>query len=90
MESSEVLAAVAAGMVRIADMPPILGVTRQRCHQLAQRADFPQPVKTLGRDRLWRRADVERWADETGARPWLLGRQNGSASSYVDVADVSH
>ena len=26
-------------------MQPILGVTKQRCHELAQRADFPEPAK---------------------------------------------
>ena len=76
-ESSEVLAAVEAGMVRLADMPPILGVTRQRCLQLAARADFPRPLETVRGRRLWRRSDIERWREEVWARPWV---PSGSSS----------
>jgi hypothetical protein len=59
-ESAEILAEVEHGYVRITDMPAILGVTYQRCAQLAEREDFPAPAKATGRRRLWRRVDVER------------------------------
>jgi predicted DNA-binding transcriptional regulator AlpA len=51
-ESFAVLAEVQQGYLRLADMTPLLGVTKQRCHQLAQRDDFPAPAKLLrGRSR---------------------------------------
>lgn len=68
-ESTEILAAIERSHVRLADMPPILGVTKQRCHQLAHRDDFPAPAMVKCR-RLWLRSDVERWRDEEWARPW--------------------
>ena len=70
-ESLEVLAAVEARMVRVVDMLAILGVTKQRCHQLARRADFPPPLQTIPGGRLWRRSDVERWREEVWPRPWV-------------------
>lgn len=73
MESAEILAVVEKGYLRLADMPPILGLTKQRCHQLTRRVDFPAPAKVSGRRRLWLRADVERWASETWPRPWNPG-----------------
>ena len=57
------IAVVEAGVVRIADMPSILGVSKQRCHQLAARADFPMPVQTVPCRRLWLRTDVELWRE---------------------------
>ncbi len=36
-------------MVRVDDMPPILGVTKQRCHQLTRRAVSAAPADGLGR-----------------------------------------
>ena len=68
-ESREVLALVEQGYVRLADTPPILGVTEQRCGQLSARDDFPFPTVVNGR-RLWLRSKIERWRDEVWARPW--------------------
>lgn len=50
------------GLTEIAD----LGVSRQRVDQLAQGDDFPEPVSVLAAGRVWKRADVEAWARETG------------------------
>ena len=58
-ESREVSALVEQGYVRLSDMASILDVTKQRCHQLVQRTDFPFPTK-LKRRRIWLRADVAR------------------------------
>ena len=62
-ESPEVRALIDEGFVRTVDIAPILGVTRQRVAQLAERDDFPRPAIVMGRRRLWRREDVERWRD---------------------------
>jgi hypothetical protein len=62
VESQEVLRLVEAGYIRLADMPSILSVTKQRCQQLA-RDDFPEPAKLIASPRLWWAADVEQWRD---------------------------
>ena len=41
----------------------ILEVSKQRVGQLAQRDDFSATAKVIGRHRLWRGRDVERWRD---------------------------
>lgn len=48
------------------DIARRLGVSRERVRQLAQRDDFPEPLGRLGRGQVWRWADVEAWAHETG------------------------
>lgn len=52
-----------AGLTEIAAM---LGVTRARAHQLADREGFPTPIGEISAGRIWEREDVERWARETG------------------------
>lgn len=48
----------------------ILGVSKQRVHQLAAtRADFPKPLYELAAGKLWDRAAVERFAEEWERRP---------------------
>ncbi len=69
-ESAKVLEAIDVDCVRLVDMVQIFGVTKQRCHQLAQRDDFPTPARRIGRRRLWLRSEVELWACEPWARPW--------------------
>ena len=53
--------AVDGGLLLQCHIAPILGVSRQRVSQLADRDDFPAPAKVIGRHRLWRRGDVEAW-----------------------------
>lgn len=57
------------GTHEIADM---LGVSRQRVHQLAALPDFPKPVRRTGprAPTIWLRKDIERWMKSTG-RPLL-------------------
>jgi hypothetical protein len=63
-DSAEVLALVEKGYLRMTDIAPILGVTKQRVSQIAaEHEDFPVPAKVIGRHRLWRRRDGERWRD---------------------------
>lgn len=49
--------------VEIAD---ILGVTKQRVHQLITQPGFPEPVATLAIGQVWDRAAVEEWARSSG------------------------
>jgi predicted DNA-binding transcriptional regulator AlpA len=41
-----------------------LGVSREWVRRLADRDDFPDPIQQVGRMRLWRSSDVERWIAE--------------------------
>lgn len=41
-----------------------LGISRERVRQLAERDDFPASLGLLGRARVWRWADIERWQAE--------------------------
>jgi hypothetical protein len=53
------------------DIAPVLGVSIQRVSQIvAEREDFPEPARVIGRHRLWRRRDVERWRDAQ-PRAWV-------------------
>lgn len=51
------------------EVAEILGVSRQRVDQLADRADFPRPLAALRAGRIWRRDSIERWQRKTGDRP---------------------
>ena len=56
-------------LVGVTEVREILGVSRQRVHQLVRdRPDFPKPVAELASGKVWLRADIERWARRTGRR----------------------
>lgn len=44
----------------------LLGVSRQRVHQLAQKPDFPAPAAVLALGAVWRTSDVRAWAEARG------------------------
>jgi predicted DNA-binding transcriptional regulator AlpA len=49
------------------DVAKLLGVSRQRVHQITDEdPTFPQPVMVLGVGRVWERSDIEKWAREKG------------------------
>jgi len=52
-------------LVALGEIAAMLGVSRQRVGQLAQRDDFPKPVAVLSVGRIWERAAVEQWARDT-------------------------
>src|SRR2546425_3899212 len=45
------------------DVAALLGISRQRVHQLASRRDFPPPLDgpSAGGPAMWARLDVEEW-----------------------------
>lgn len=56
--------------VGVAEISELLGVSRQRVHQIArEHEDFPAPVADLTAGRIWRRKDVERWLEKHPQRP---------------------
>lgn len=44
----------------------MLGVSRQRVHQLTSRPDFPTPEAVLSAGTIWSRAAIERWLAQSG------------------------
>lgn len=49
-----------AGVAEVAQM---LGVSRQRVHQIVQtNPEFPKPIAELSAGRIWRREEIEVWA----------------------------
>jgi predicted DNA-binding transcriptional regulator AlpA len=59
--------------VRMIEIAELLGVSKQRAHQIAYGDGFPVPVAEDGRGRLWDRREVEAWAKR--------GRSVGAARS---------
>jgi predicted DNA-binding transcriptional regulator AlpA len=53
-------------LVMAAEIAEMFGVRRQSVDLWAKRPDFPEPVATLKAGRIWRTADVVRWAEERG------------------------
>ncbi len=53
-------------LVGITEIARLLGVSRQRVGQLAKAETFPSPAAVLAAGPVWERADVDRWAQESG------------------------
>jgi predicted DNA-binding transcriptional regulator AlpA len=57
--------------LRLVEVAVLLGGLEQRAHQLADALDFPDPVESDGRGRLWSRWEVQEWANRWRRRgPW--------------------
>lgn len=52
-----------AGITEIAEL---LGVSKQRAHQIVNAQGFPKPLDRLAQGSVWKRSTVERWALERG------------------------
>lgn len=65
-------------IVGVAEIANILGVTRQRVHQLAETPDFPEPAAVLTAGKIWERATIMNWADKTGRRLPTATQQTGT------------
>lgn len=50
------------GLVSVADIASMLGVSRRQVHRLASQPDFPAPAQESAVGRLWRRRDIEEWS----------------------------
>lgn len=83
-------------IVGAAEIAELLGVSRQRVDQLTRRPEFPAPVAELASGRFWVRAQVERWAVDSGRiersqmtsqfeyriLPWMGLISTGGSSPY--------
>jgi predicted DNA-binding transcriptional regulator AlpA len=57
--------------VRLVEIAELLGVSKQRAHQLADEPGFPAPVERDGRGRLWDQREIQSWARAwRKAQPW--------------------
>lgn len=54
----------------------ILGVSKQRVHQLQERADFPAPVVRLAATPVWLVSDIEHFAAGRVTRPGRPSRSS--------------
>jgi predicted DNA-binding transcriptional regulator AlpA len=48
--------------VRLVEIAEILGVTKQRAHQIAEERGLPKPLAEDIRGRVWSRYEVQAWA----------------------------
>lgn len=49
-----------------AEVALLLGVSRQRVHQLVSAPGFPPPLERLASGAIWRTADIAAWAEQQG------------------------
>lgn len=63
------VALVAPELMGVAEIAELLGVSRQRVHQLSKASGFPAPIAELSAGAIWEREAVERWARATGRLP---------------------
>ena len=57
--------------IRLVEIADLLGVTKQRAHQIVDEPGFPSPVAEDVRGRFWDRREVAAWAKAwRAARPW--------------------
>jgi predicted DNA-binding transcriptional regulator AlpA len=61
-------------LIGVAEVAEILGVSRQRVHQLVQsEADFPKPEAVISAGRIWLRPTIEEWARQHPRRQSSVG-----------------
>jgi predicted DNA-binding transcriptional regulator AlpA len=57
--------------LRLVEIAEILGVTKQRAHQIADEKGFPKPLGEDVRGRVWSRYEVQTWAKRwRKEKPW--------------------
>jgi predicted DNA-binding transcriptional regulator AlpA len=56
-------------LVGVKEIAAMNGVAVNSAWRWTQRDDFPAPAATLARGSVWRRRDVEKWAERLPLRP---------------------
>jgi predicted DNA-binding transcriptional regulator AlpA len=64
--SSIRVAPVDIRLMGTSEIAKLLGVSRQRANQLAQREGFPEPIARLAAGPIWEAGAVEQWARDAG------------------------
>jgi predicted DNA-binding transcriptional regulator AlpA len=58
-------------LLRLVEIAELLGVTKQRAHQIAEEEGFPAPLAEDARGRQWDRREVKAWARRWRMeKPW--------------------
>jgi predicted DNA-binding transcriptional regulator AlpA len=63
--SADTLAGMPTDLIGLNELADLLGVTKMTASRYANRDDFPAPVLTPKRGRLWSQKQVERWSKKT-------------------------
>lgn len=63
------VAHMAPELMGVAEIAELLGVSRQRVHQLRKVAGFPAPIAELSAGAIWERKAVEAWARASARLP---------------------
>jgi predicted DNA-binding transcriptional regulator AlpA len=59
------------GRIRLVEITELLGLTKQRAHQIAAEKGFPSPLAEAARGRVWSKYEVQAWAKRwRGEKPW--------------------
>jgi predicted DNA-binding transcriptional regulator AlpA len=54
-------------LVGLTEVATLVGISRQRVLQLIESdPDFPEPAAQMARGRVWKKADIVKWAKATG------------------------
>jgi hypothetical protein len=62
---------MASRTVRLVEIAELLGVTKQRAHQIAGEPGFPAPLAEDGQGRVGSRDEMQAWAKRwRGEKPW--------------------
>lgn len=66
-------------LMSMTEIRELLGVVRQRAHEIARYPGFPQPIGKVGRLNIWDGTAVRRWAAEREQARSTLKRLNAKA-----------
>jgi hypothetical protein len=72
----------------LVEIAELLGVTKQRAHQIAEQKGFPAPLAEDARGRVWSRYEVQAWASAGGRRS--PGREDRDAEAADASESNSH
>ena len=65
------LAEMSKATIRLVEIAELLGVSKQRAHQIVDEQSFPAPVGREGQSWLWDRREVAAWAKQwRREKPW--------------------
>jgi predicted DNA-binding transcriptional regulator AlpA len=64
-------------IVGVTEVAKILGVPVRTAARYVDRGDFPAPLGTLARGRVWRREDVKAWRERLPLKPGRPRKEAG-------------
>jgi predicted DNA-binding transcriptional regulator AlpA len=65
-------------LVGLTEIAKLHGVARNSAWRWSRRSDFPEPVARLATGPIWRRADIEAWANSRLPLPPGRPRKDGT------------